>query len=44
MNKRLWNTIFIDDRIKDSLIKEWIDQSYKLVVKNLPKKDQNNLI
>lgn len=38
MNKRHWNTINIDDSIPDTLIQEWIDDSYWLVVASLPRK------
>lgn len=44
MNKRLWNTVIADGSITDQLIKKWIDDSYKLVVSKLPKKDQLGLI
>jgi len=44
MNKRLWNTVMIDERIDDKLIKAWIDDSYRLVVEKLPKKDSEGLI
>lgn len=44
MNKKLWNTVIIDERIDDGLIKEWIDDSYRLVVEKLPKKDRTELI
>lgn len=44
MNKKLWNTIDIDGSIDDSLIKKWIDDSYKLIVEKLPKKDQTGLL
>lgn len=43
MNKQHWNTIYIDDTIADLLIKAWIDQSYNLIVKSLPKKVQHEL-
>ncbi len=43
MNKRLWNTIRLDDSIPDNLIREWIDLSYLLVVEKLPKKYQYEL-
>lgn len=38
MNKQHWNTVFIDGSIPDKLIRQWIDDSYALVVKSLPKK------
>lgn len=44
MNKRLWNTILVDEMVDDRLLREWIDDSYKLVVAKLPKKDQEGLL
>ena len=44
MNKKLWNTVMIDGRIDDRLIMEWIDDSYRLVVETLPKKERKGLI
>lgn len=38
MNKQHWNTIRIDGSISESLIKEWIDNSYNLVNKNKGKR------
>jgi predicted DNA-binding protein (MmcQ/YjbR family) len=38
-----WNLILIDGSIDISLIKEWIDVSYDLIVKGLTKKDQKTL-
>lgn len=35
MNKKHWNTVIIDGSIRDELIREWIDDSYNLVVKKL---------
>jgi predicted DNA-binding protein (MmcQ/YjbR family) len=43
MNKRLWNTILVDGSIPDKLIREWIDDSYQLIVAKLPKKDREKL-
>lgn len=43
MNKRHWNTIDPKGELDDVLIKEWIDDSYNLVVENLPRKDQKKL-
>ncbi len=36
MNKKHWNTIEMNSNIPDSLIEEWISESYQLVVQNLP--------
>ena len=38
MNKHHWNTVILDDSVPDSLVKEWIDDSYNLIVGSLPKR------
>jgi len=38
MNKTHWNTVYCDNSIEDELIFEWIQHSYDLVFKSLPKK------
>jgi len=38
MNKKHWNTVYIDGSADDLLLKKWIDHSYDLVVLSLPKK------
>lgn len=43
MNKQHWNTIIIDGSVNDSTLKDWIDHSYDIIVKKLPKKTQNEL-
>lgn len=43
MNKKHWNTVMVDASIDDSTIYEWIDHSYDLVVKGLPKKLRSEL-
>ncbi|MFD2520430.1 MmcQ/YjbR family DNA-binding protein [Emticicia soli] len=43
MNKRHWNTVAVDGCVKDNILKEWISESYDIVVKNLPKKTQEEL-
>jgi predicted DNA-binding protein (MmcQ/YjbR family) len=40
MNKNHWNTVLMDGSIPDRLIKEWITDSYHLVVKSLTKKQR----
>ena len=37
LNKTHWNDIYLD-RIDDELTKQWIRQSYELVLSKLPKK------
>ena len=43
MNKKHWNTVDMQSNLPDKLIKEWITDSYNLVVENLPKKDREKL-
>jgi predicted DNA-binding protein (MmcQ/YjbR family) len=43
MNKKHWNTIRTDGTLPDRLLSDWIDHSYELVVKNLPKNLQKVL-
>ncbi len=38
MNKNHWNTVIIDGSVGTKQLKEWIDISYELVVKSIPKK------
>jgi predicted DNA-binding protein (MmcQ/YjbR family) len=43
MNKLHWNTIFVNQSIKETLLRELIDESYELIVKSLTKKIQEEL-
>jgi len=43
MNKKHWNSIYIDSDISDTLIYEWINDSYQLIVSSLTKKKQKEL-
>lgn len=43
MNKQHWNTVYANHSIKDSLLRELIDDSYDLVAKSLTKKIQEEL-
>ena len=40
MNKKHWNTIILDGQITWRQLKEWVDDSYNLVVDSLPKKEK----
>lgn len=40
MNKDNWNTVYLDGKLEDALIKELIDISYDIVFKSLTKKKQ----
>ncbi len=37
MNKKHWNTVYLQGELKDKLIKELIDHSYELVLAKIPK-------
>ena len=43
MNKKHWNTVLLDDSIKDEVITNWIKDSYQLVVNKLPLKIRNQI-
>ncbi|MGO2011095.1 MAG: MmcQ/YjbR family DNA-binding protein [Pseudoalteromonas sp.] len=40
MNKRLWNTVILDGTIPTGEIERMIDNSFSLVVANMPEKDR----
>lgn len=40
MNKKLWNTVYMDGALNDKQLFEMIDHSYNLVFAGLPKKIQ----
>ena len=41
MNKKHWNTVYINRDATEELLLKWIDDSYDLIVKSLPKKVKN---
>jgi predicted DNA-binding protein (MmcQ/YjbR family) len=43
LNKRHWNTVALDGNIEDALVREWIDDSYDLIVETLPRRDRERL-
>lgn len=43
MNKLHWNTIIVNEELSTNLIKSFIDDSYELVLKSLPKAKQLSL-
>lgn len=43
MNKKHWNTVDMQSNLPDELVKEWITDSYNLVVAKLPKKEREKL-
>ena len=44
MNKKHWNTVIVDGSIPDRVLKEMIDESYRLVVQSLPMKEKKRLL
>lgn len=44
MNKKYWNTVPLSGTVGDEQIRQWIDQSYQLIVNKLPKKLQNEIL
>lgn len=44
MNKKHWINVVMDGGVPDKLVKTWIDTSYDLVVKGLPKKEREKLL
>ena len=43
MSKKHWNTVVLDGAVPDSLIIEWVDHSYDLVVGGLRKVDRERI-
>jgi predicted DNA-binding protein (MmcQ/YjbR family) len=44
MNKRHWNTVRLYGTLTDALLRCWIEDSYRLVVAGLPKKQREALL
>jgi len=44
MNKKHWNTVLYEMPVSNNLLIAWINESYELVFKSLPKKNQKNLL
>jgi predicted DNA-binding protein (MmcQ/YjbR family) len=44
MNKKHWNSIALDGSLKWPLIQEWIKNSYDLIVRSLPKREQFDML
>jgi len=43
MNKRHWNSVYLDGTVPEGIIYQMIDDSYELVVKGLKKAERENL-
>jgi len=44
MNKKHWNTVFIDGSVSDNMLREWIDESYRLVSESLTRREKELLM
>ncbi len=44
MNKKHWNTVIVDGRLGEKLLRQMIDHSYELVVQSLGAKDRKGFI
>lgn len=44
MNKRHWNTIILDGSVEPDVLDEWMRESYRLVVRGLPKSTREDLL
>ena len=42
MNKLHWITVMIDGTVTDKLLKQWIDESYALIVSGFTRKEKAN--
>ena len=43
MNKKHWNSVYLDETLPAGLVRELIDHSYELVVQSLKKSDREKL-
>jgi predicted DNA-binding protein (MmcQ/YjbR family) len=43
MNKKMWNTVFMDGTLTHKQLLDMIDHSYDLILKRLPKKTQDEI-
>lgn len=44
MNKKHWNTVYMDGSLTDKQLCDMIDHSYDLIFKSLPKKTQEEVL
>ena len=43
MNKKMWNTVYLDGSLTAKQLLEMVDHSYDLIFKSLPKKVQDQI-
>ena len=44
MNKQHWNTVIVNGTASEKFLRQWIDDSYALVLNSLPKKIKEQII
>ncbi len=44
MDKRSWNTVYLDGAVPDEVMKDMCDMSYRLVFEKLTKKEQREIL
>lgn len=44
LHKKHWNTVILDGSVPEPELLQWIDESYRLVVKGLKKADREKLL
>ncbi len=44
MNKEHWNSLYLDGDVPDEVLKNMVDQSYRLIFESLSKKAQKDLL
>ena len=43
LNKRHWNTVAVDGRVPEQMLRDMVEDSYDLVVESLPKRIRDDL-
>jgi len=44
MNKQHWNSLYLEGKVPDSVLKDMIDMAHRLVLEKLPKKKRDSLL
>lgn len=44
MNKIHWNSVYLEGKVPDRIIRGMIDESYRIVLESLPKKKQQEIL
>ncbi len=43
MNKKYWNTVYVNGTVSDTLLRLWIENSYRLVIETFSRKRRGQL-